>query len=107
MMIPLWLIPLFPLLGVLVLTAIALTSSPNEKGADEGLVGFLGVLFPSLAFIATVMLSVNMPVGGYRETIGTWFDIQVFHADFGLLFDGLSRIMLLFVTGISSLIVLY
>ena len=27
---------------------------------------------------------VNMPVGGYRETIGTWFDIQVFHADFGL-----------------------
>lgn len=107
MMIPLWLIPLFPLLGVLVLTAIALTSSPNEKGADEGLVGFLGVLFPSLAFIATVMLSVNMPVGGYRETIGTWFDIQVFHADFGLLFDGLSRIMLLFVTGIGSLIVLY
>src|SRR5574344_199404 len=107
MMIPLWLIPLFPLLGVLVLTAVALTSSPNEKGADEGLVGFLGVLFPSLAFIATVMLSVNMPVGGYRETIGTWFDIQVFHADFGLLFDGLSRIMLLFVTGIGSLIVLY
>ena len=45
-MIPLWLIPLFPLAGTIVLALIAVASSDSKKGPDEGLVGFLGVLFP-------------------------------------------------------------
>ncbi|MFA6836245.1 MAG: NADH-quinone oxidoreductase subunit L [Fibrobacteraceae bacterium] len=106
-MIPLWLIPLFPLIGSIVLALIALASSESKKGADEGLVGFIGVLFPALAFVATAILAANMPESGFREVIGSWIDIQVFSADFGFLFDGLSRTMLLFITGIATLIILY
>jgi NADH-quinone oxidoreductase subunit L len=106
-MIPLWLIPLFPLVGTLILAIVSLASSPSKKGPDEGLVSFVAVLFPVLAFLMVLLLSFGMPDTGYRETLCNWFDIQVFRADFGFLFDGLSRTMLLFVTGIGSLITLY
>lgn len=106
-MIPLWLIPLFPLIGVGVLALIALTSSESEKGPDEGLVGFLGVLFPLLAFVSTGILAWNMPDAGIHETIGNWIGSPLLSVDFGFLFDGLSRTMLLFITGIATLIILY
>ena len=48
-----------------------------------------------------------MPEAGFRETLCNWIDIPLFRADIGFLFDGLSRIMLLFVTGIGTLIALY
>lgn len=106
-MIPLWLIPLFPLVGVLVLSLISLASSESEKGPDEGLVGFVGVAFPLCAFIATGLLAWNMPEAGIHETLGNWIDSSLLSVDFGFLFDGLSRTMLLFITGIATLIILY
>lgn len=106
-MIPLWLIPLFPLVGVLVLSLISLASSDSEKGPDEGLVGFVGVAFPLCAFIATGLLAWNMPEAGIHETLGNWMDSSLLSVDFGFLFDGLSRTMLLFITGIATLIILY
>lgn len=106
-MIPLWLIPLFPLLGVVVLALIALASSESEKGPDEGLVGFIGTVFPLLAFISTGILAWNMPSGGIEQIFGTWISSPLLTVDFGFLFDGLSRTMLLFITGIATLIILY
>lgn len=106
-MIPLWLIPLFPLVGVAVLALIALASSESEKGPDEGLVGFIGTIFPLLAFISTGILAWNMPDGGIEQTLGTWISSPLLSVDFGFLFDGLSRTMLLFITGIATLIILY
>lgn len=106
-MIPLWLIPLFPLVGVLVLALISLASSDSEKGPDEGLVGFVGVVFPLCAFIATGLLAWNMPESGIHEMLGNWIDSSLLSVDFGFLFDGLSRTMLLFITGIATLIILY
>ena len=106
-MIPLWLIPLFPLVGTLILAVISISSSTSKKGANEGLVGGIAVLFPALAFLMVLLLSFGLPDAGYRETLCTWFDIQAIRADFGFLFDGLSRTMLLFVTGIGTLITLY
>ncbi|MCQ2109618.1 MAG: NADH-quinone oxidoreductase subunit L [Fibrobacter sp.] len=104
---PLWFIPLFPLIGCIVLGAIALISSGEKKGPSEGFVGALSVLFPALAFVSVVLLSFNMPEGGIRSTLCNWIDIPMFKVDIGFLFDGLSRIMLLFVTGIGTLIALY
>ena len=104
---PLWLIPLFPLIGTVVLAAISLASTGSKKGASEGIVGGLAVLFPLLAFVSTVVIGWNMPTQGVQETLGTWIDIGSFKASFGFLFDSLSRIMLLFVTGIGTLITLY
>lgn len=106
-MFPLWLIPLFPLLGVIVLALIALASSESEKGPDEGLVGFIGVAFPFLAFLSTGFLAWNMPEGGVEEVLGTWINTPALSVSFGFLFDGLSRTMLLFITGIATLIILY
>ena len=106
-MIPLWLIPLFPLAGTIVLALIAVASSDSKKGPDEGLVGFLGVLFPLLAFVATGLLAWNMPQDGIHQTLGSWIDTPLLSVHFGLLFDGLSRTMLLFITGIATLIILY
>lgn len=104
---PLWLIPLFPLIGTVVLAAITLASTGSKKGATEGIVGGLAVMFPLLAFVSTVVIGWNMPAQGIQETLGTWIDVGSFKASFGFLFDSLSRIMLLFVTGIGTLITLY
>ncbi|MCQ2092402.1 MAG: NADH-quinone oxidoreductase subunit L [Fibrobacter sp.] len=104
---PLWFIPLFPLIGCIVLGAIALISSGSKKGPSEGIVGALSVLFPALAFVSVVLLSFNMPEGGIRSTLCNWIDIPMFNVDIGFLFDSLSRIMLLFVTGIGTLIAMY
>jgi NADH-quinone oxidoreductase subunit L len=43
----------------------------------------------------------------YAETLGNWISIGYIQVSFGFLFDSLTKIMLLFVTGITSLIVLY
>ena len=104
---PLWFIPLFPLIGTILLGTIAVVSSGAKKGPSEGLVGTLAVLFPALSFAVVAILACCMPEAGFRETLCNWIDIPLFRADIGFLFDGLSRIMLLFVTGIGSLIAMY
>ncbi|MCQ2055058.1 MAG: NADH-quinone oxidoreductase subunit L [Fibrobacter sp.] len=104
---PLWLIPLFPLIATILLGTIAVTSSPSKKGPAEGIIGALAVMFPAVSFAVVVVLAYSMPEAGIRETLCNWIDIPMFKADIGFLFDGLSRIMLLFVTGIGTLITLY
>ena len=104
---PLWIIPLFPLLGTILLGTIALISSGSKKGPSEGFVGALSVLFPAISFLCVVLLAFGMPEEGIRQTLCNWIDIPMLKVDIGFLFDGLSRVMLLFVTGIGSLIALY
>ena len=106
--IPLWIIPFFPLLGALLLGVMALFSAKKSQAAPEGYIGLLSVLFPLCSFIATVMFAVGMQEDAvYRETIGTWISIGYINISFGFLFDSLTKIMLLFVTGITTLIVIY
>ena len=104
---PLWLIPLFPLVATLLLGTIAVVSSGSKKGPAEGIVGGLAVIFPAMSFAVVAILAFGMPEAGIRETLCNWIDIPLFRADIGFLFDGLSRIMLLFVTGIGTLIAMY
>jgi len=106
--IPLWIIPFFPLLGALTLGAIALVRVKSEQAAPEAYIGALAVLFPLCAFVATVIFASGMPRGAiYAETLGNWISIGYIQVTFGFLFDSLSKIMLLFITGITTLIVLY
>ena len=106
--IPLWIIPFFPLLGALTLGAIALVRVKSEQAAPEAYIGALAVLFPLCSFVATVIFASGMLRGAiYAETLGNWISIGYIQVTFGFLFDSLSKIMLLFVTGISTLIVLY
>ncbi|MDR3001494.1 MAG: NADH-quinone oxidoreductase subunit L [Fibromonadaceae bacterium] len=106
--IPLWIIPFFPLLGALTLGAIALARSKSEQPAPEAYIGALAVFFPMLSFVATAMFAIDMPKDGvYAETLGNWISIGNFTISFGFLFDSLTRTMLLFITGITTLIVFY
>lgn len=41
---PLWFIPLFPLIGTILLGTIAVISSGSKKGPSEGFVGALAVV---------------------------------------------------------------
>jgi NADH-quinone oxidoreductase subunit L len=105
---PLWIIPALPLAGAVVLGSIALASAKSAKGPEEGITGTLAVLFPVLSFLATLVLALALPTGGvFHSTIGTWFEAADVSVKLGFLFDGLSRVMLLFITGIGSLIALY
>ena len=104
---PLWLIPLFPLIGTILLGIIAVAGSGSKKGPSEGLVGALAVLFPALSFASVLIIALHMPEGGISSVLTNWLDLPFLNVNFGFLFDGLSRIMLLFVTGIGSLIALY
>lgn len=104
----LWILPLLPLLGSAILGAIALATSHHEKGANEHRTGFLAVLFPALAFILTAFLSLQLEIGhSLRQVVAPWIVADAITVNFGFLFDDLSRIMLLFITGIGSLITLY
>jgi len=106
--IPLWIIPFFPLLGALTLGAIALVRVKSEQAAPEAYIGALAVLFPLCSFVATVIFASDMPRGTvYAETLGNWMSIGYIQVTFGFLFDSLTKIMLLFVTGITTLIVVY
>ena len=104
---PLWLIPLFPLMGTILLGVIAVVSSGSKKGPSEGFVGALSVLFPALSFVSVAIIAWHMPEGGISSVLANWIDLPFLKVNFGFLFDGLSRIMLLFITGIGSLIALY
>jgi len=106
--IPLWIIPFFPLMGALILGAIALVRIKSEQAVPEAYIGALAVLFPLCSFVATVIFATDMPQSAvYAETIGKWISIGYIQVSFGFLFDSLTKIMLLFVTGITTLIVLY
>jgi NADH-quinone oxidoreductase subunit L len=106
--IPLWIIPFFPLLGALTLGAIALVRVKSEQPAPEAYIGALSVLFPLCSFVATVIFADDMPRGAvFAETFGSWISIGHIQVSFGFLFDSLTKIMLLFVTGITTLIVTY
>jgi len=106
--IPLWIIPFFPLLGALTLGAIALVRVKSEQATPEAYIGALAVLLPLCSFVATVIFATDMPRGAvYTETLGNWMSIGYIQVSFGFLFDSLTKIMLLFITGITTLIVLY
>ncbi|MDR2731731.1 MAG: NADH-quinone oxidoreductase subunit L, partial [Fibromonadaceae bacterium] len=106
--IPLWIIPFFPLLGAILLGAISLAWTKSEQPVPEAYIGAFSVLFPLCSFVAVVLFALGMPNDGvYAETLGNWIAVGNFKITFGFLFDSLTKIMLLFVTGITTLIVLY
>jgi len=92
----------------MLLGAITLARAKSEQPVPEAYTGALSVFFPLSSFIATLMLAIDMPHNGvYAETLGSWISIGNFNITFGFLFDSLTKIMLLFITGITTLIVLY
>lgn len=71
--------------------------------------GALGTLAVVVSFIASVVVFLNLQATGKSVSVPLfdWIQLQSFSIQFGFLFDQLSVLWLLFVTGIGSLIHLY
>jgi NADH-quinone oxidoreductase subunit L len=122
----LWLVPALPALGFLINGSISILGSRSANGPARGLSGFLAVLFPLLSFLIVLQLhfglqaaqesvrSVNEHLGlalaipqSLVQPLWSWIAVGDVRVSFGFAFDGLTSIMLLFVTGIGTLIHLY
>ena len=122
----LWLLPALPFLGFLFNGALSLASARSNKAPSRGISGFFAVLFPGLSFALTAWLflrlshdiesvrTMNLNLGtnlseGLRfvQPLWNWFSAGETSIGFGFAFDSLTGIMLLFITGIGTLIHLY
>ena len=100
-----WLIPAFPLAGVLILMA-------GVRRLGEPRAGWLATAMMGGSFIATLLVFIGLVghEGDERETVVTlfeWVPAGKLAVDIGFLADPLSITMALFVTGVGALIHLY
>jgi len=104
----LWLLPALPLLGAIVNGALSLAGSGTEKGPSRPLSGFLGTLASGSSFVLALLLALRLHPGEvFTQAPWTWIDAGSFKVSFGFAFDSLTAMMLLFITGIATLIHLY
>jgi len=98
----LWLVPVFPLAGFLLL---ALCSLPKKLAGVVG-VGSIGLsALLTLAIVAQLLGTSGEQV--FRQTLWQWFATADFNAQFALYLDPLSAVMMCIITGIGFLIHLY
>jgi NADH-quinone oxidoreductase subunit L len=100
-----WLIPLFPLLGFLI-------NGLYGKRLPKNVVGAIGSLAVGLSFLLTVSIFLEflkLPEGtkAVEKVMYTWISAGSFQAQAGFLVDPLSLVMLLVVSGVSTLIHIY
>jgi NADH-quinone oxidoreductase subunit L len=99
----LWLVPLFPLSGFLIL---ALLGSRLAKPA----VAWIGVGTVGLSAIVSAWIGADYLAGDrtpFRLTVGTWLAVEDWSVPFALYLDALSLTMLWVVTGVGLLIHIY
>jgi NADH-quinone oxidoreductase subunit L len=100
-----WLIPLFPFIGFLINGLLG-------KSLPKGVVGTIGSLAVGLSFLVTVSIFwqyLNLPLEArpVEKTVFTWISSGPFKAEAAFLVDPLSLIMMLVVSGVSTLIHIY
>ncbi|MDM7915961.1 MAG: proton-conducting transporter membrane subunit, partial [Candidatus Eisenbacteria bacterium] len=108
----LWLIPFLPLAGAILNGLLALGRAHRVEGPPRALVHLIACLAPGLAFAASVygfLQLRGLPEGSRQltQTLFTWIAADPLRVDLAFLFDPLSGVMLLFVTGIGFLIHVY
>ena len=101
----LWLIPVFPLAGFLVL-ALAGTRLTRPGIAIIG-AGSIGLAALVAILIGIDFIATPPPDYAYRQTLWTWIDVAGFTPRIGLYLDALSLVMVLVVTVVGFLIHLY
>ncbi len=98
-----WLIPALPLAGFVLLLCFG-------TRLGEPAAGWLGTLAVFSSFVVAVISFVwlhDQPGNTVSETLFTWIPAGDFEVGAGYLFDPLSSTMILFITGIGTLIHLY
>ncbi|MDD5320811.1 MAG: NADH-quinone oxidoreductase subunit L [Methylococcales bacterium] len=98
-----WLLPLFPLTGFLILAITGeKLSKPNIAWVGVGSVGLSALL---TALIGAEFLTGNRE--SFQLVPGSWMAVDDFSVNFGLYLDALSVTMLFVVTGVGLLIHIY
>ncbi len=105
------LIPLFPLIGALVLGLMHMLTCRTNPLSDK-LYGVLACIGPLLSFFMALVVFFHLrglPADSrfLVHNAFTWFAVGELHVNMGFLADPLSSLMLLFVTFIGSLIHIY
>jgi len=100
-----WLVPLFPLLGFL--TLIVIGRRIGEPGA-----GWIATLAMAGSFAASVMTFIGLVARDHEDRIVEvrlfdWVPAGDLNVSFGFIADPLSVTMILFITGVATLIHLY
>ncbi|HEX7035848.1 MAG TPA: NADH-quinone oxidoreductase subunit L [Pseudomonadales bacterium] len=99
----LWLVPLLPLTGFLILAA-------TQGRLPERVVAVIGAGSVGLAALVTAVVTLDFlgsGSGAYSQTLWTWLSAGGFTPDFTLYLDGLSLVMMGVITGVGFLIHLY
>ncbi len=101
-----WLIPFFPLVGVVI------NGLFGKKIKNETVIGGLGTALVACSFLVSAgilfqLLSLPAEQRVFEKTLFTWIQVAQFKADIGFLIDPLSAVMIMVVTGVGSLIHLY
>ena len=105
------LIPLFPLIGALVIGLLHMLTC-RKKPLSEKMYGALACVGPILSFFLAVVVFFHLKGLPAEERFlthnaYTWFAVGELHINMGFLADPLSAFMLIFVTLIGSLIHIY
>src|SRR4249919_3001291 len=104
----LWLVIALPALGALIL----LVGGPLSKGRLDKHGHLLGTALPVVSFLISVAMFVTM-LGRSSDDrqvsqhLFTWFEAGGLHVAYDLLYDPLSSLFLLLITGVGSLIFIY
>eukprot|EP01136_Pigoraptor_vietnamica_P030640 Opistho-1_new@90159 len=99
----LWLIPLLPLIGFVI-------NGLGRNTLSKSLIGFIGSGVIFVSFVLSVYLFFelqNSPVKQMPVELFDWISVANLHIPLSFLYDPLSAIMLLIITGIGFLIHLY
>jgi NADH-quinone oxidoreductase subunit L len=104
----LWLVIALPLLGAVIL----LVGGPLAKGRLDRSGHLIGVILPVLSFVLSVVLFVAMLGRSdddrqVSQHLYTWFEAGGLKVGADLLYDQLSALFLLLITGVGSLIHIY
>src|SRR4051812_30719879 len=104
----LWLVVALPALGAVVL----LVAAPFARGAIGRWGHLLGAILPIGSFLVSLLLFVQL-LGRdsddrqVSQHLFTWFEAGSLKVGFDLLYDPLSALFLLLITGVGSLIHVY
>src|SRR5918911_823215 len=98
-----WLIPIFPLIGFLLNVFII----RQERAA--GVIASSAVVLSFIAALVSmaVLRAIPSNVGRIDFVLWPWISIGTFRVPFGLLFDQLTAVMTLLVTGVGAIIHIY
>ena len=104
----LWLVIGLPLLGAVIL----LVGGPLAKGRLDKNGHLIGAVLPVLSFLLSLVMFVTLLGRGdddrqVSQHLYTWFEAGHLHVGADLLYDPLSALFLLLITGVGSLIHIY